>query len=195
MRVIAGELRGRRLLKPRFRGIRPTADRVRETLFNVLGDCIVDAKVLDGYAGTGAVGIEALSRGAADVAFVELDQRAVSLIKENLTRCGVEKRSLVLRGRFERIMASQKLAREFDFVFLDPPYDENVVNISKALSLSAGRLGPNGLMVIEQSRRALTTEISGLERTRSVYSGDSQLTFYRLQTQKIAVKDNEVSLP
>ncbi len=195
MRVIAGELRGRRLLKPRFRGIRPTADRVRETLFNILGDRIVDARALDGYAGTGAVGIEALSRGAADVAFVELDQRAVSLIKENLTRCGVEKRSLVLRGRFERVMASQKLVREFDFVFLDPPYDENVVNVSKALSLSARRLSPNGLMVIEQSRRALTTEISGLERTRSVYSGDSQLTFYRLKTQKVAVKDNEVSLP
>ena len=195
MRVIAGELRGRRLLKPRFRGIRPTADRVRETLFNILGDRIVDARALDGYAGTGAVGIEALSRGAADVAFVELDQRAVSLIKENLTRCGVEKRSLVLRGRFERVMASQKLVREFDFVFLDPPYDENMVNVSKALSLSARRLSPNGLMVIEQSRRALTTEISGLKRTRSVYSGDSQLTFYRLQTQKVAVKDNEVSLP
>jgi len=70
-----------------------------------------------------------------------------------------------------------------------------MVNVSKALSLCARRLSPNGLMVIEQSRRALTTKISGLERTRSVYSGDSQLTFYRLKTQKVAVKDNEVSLP
>ncbi len=195
MRVIAGELKGRRLSKPRFSGIRPTADRVRETLFNILGDRIVDARTLDGYAGTGAVGIEALSRGAADVAFVELDQRAVGLIKDNLTLCGVEKRGVVLRGRFERIMSSQKLAGKFDFVFLDPPYDENVANVSEALSISARRLNPNGLMVVEQSRRALTMEISGLEQTRSVYSGDSQLTFYRLQTQKAAVKDNEGKLP
>ena len=195
MRVIAGELKGRRLSNPRFSGIRPTADRVRETLFNILGDRIVDARTLDGYAGTGAVGIEALSRGAADVAFVELDQRAVGLIKDNLTLCGVEKRGVVLRGRFERIMSSQKLAGKFDFVFLDPPYDENVANVSEALSISARRLNPNGLMVVEQSRRALTMEISGLEQTRSVYSGDSQLTFYRLQTQKAAVKDNEGKLP
>ena len=164
-------------------------------MFNILGDRIVDARTLDGYAGTGAVGIEALSRGAADVAFVELDQRAVGLIKDNLTLCGVEKRGVVLRGRFERIMSSQKLAGKFDFVFLDPPYDENVANVSEALSISARRLNPNGLMVVEQSRRALTMEISGLEQTRSVYSGDSQLTFYRLQTQKAAVKDNEGKLP
>jgi 16S rRNA G966 N2-methylase RsmD len=92
-------------------------------------------------------------------------------------------------------MSSQKLAREFDFVFLDPPYDENVANVSKAISLSARRLSPNGLMVVEQSRRALITNIFGLEQTRSVYSGDSQLTFYRLQTQKAPDKDNEVRLP
>ena len=89
MRVIAGTLKGRRLDAPDWQGLRPTSDKLRETLFNVLAPRILGAQVLDGYAGTGAVGIEALSRGAAHVTFVERDPRALKLIEANLERCGM----------------------------------------------------------------------------------------------------------
>ena len=89
MRIIAGTLKGRRLVTPGFEGLRPTSDKLRETLFNVIAGRVQDSTVLDGFAGTGAIGLEALSRGAAHVTFVDPDPRAVTLIHENLQRCGV----------------------------------------------------------------------------------------------------------
>src|SRR2546422_1372879 len=106
MRVIAGRLRGRRLTPPTWEGLRPTSDRLRETLFNILATRIAGARVLDGFAGTGAVGIEALSRGAAHVTFVERDAKATALIEANLARCEVapDTRS-VRRGDLARVLA------------------------------------------------------------------------------------------
>src|SRR4051794_13688953 len=104
MRVIAGALKGRRLATPTWSGLRPTSDKLRETLFNVLGPKVADARVLDGYAGTGAVGIEAISRGAKEVIFVESERRAQALIAENLSRCGVEKGCVIIRGTVERAL-------------------------------------------------------------------------------------------
>src|SRR3989454_6208609 len=89
MRVIAGSLKGRRLATPKWEGLRPTSDKLRETLFNILAARVQGARVLDGYAGTGAIGIEALSRGAAHVTFVDSDARALRLIEQNLKLCGV----------------------------------------------------------------------------------------------------------
>src|SRR6478735_8272902 len=89
MRVIAGTLKGRRLDSPTWEGVRPTSDKLRETLFNVLAVRIGGARVLDGYAGTGALGLEALSRGASHVTFVERDRRAQQLIARNIARCGI----------------------------------------------------------------------------------------------------------
>src|SRR3954470_23164061 len=89
MRVIAGTYKGRRLKTPSWDGLRPTSDKLRETLFNILAPRVAGARVLDVYAGTGAVGIEALSRGASAVTFIELDRRAQALIEENLQRCGI----------------------------------------------------------------------------------------------------------
>src|SRR5919109_436758 len=90
VRVIAGTLKGRRLKAPSWEGLRPTSDKLRETLFNILAPRIAGARVLDGFAGTGAIGIEALSRGAASVTFVERDRRAIALIEQNLSLCGIE---------------------------------------------------------------------------------------------------------
>src|SRR5437870_12627307 len=98
MRVIAGSLKGRRLKAPTWDGLRPTSDKLRETLFNVLAARVAGARVLDGYAGTGAVGIEALSRGAAHVLFVEQDRRAAALIEANLARCGVASGYVIIRA-------------------------------------------------------------------------------------------------
>src|SRR5580693_10049951 len=97
VRVIAGLLKGRRLKTPDWEGLRPTSDKLRETLFNVLAPRIAGARVLDGFAGTGALGIEALSRGAAEVTFIEKDARAQALLSGNLARCGIETGYTVIR--------------------------------------------------------------------------------------------------
>src|SRR3712207_7968871 len=103
MRIIAGAFKGRRLKAPSWPGLRPTSDKLRETLFNVLAPRIEGARVLDGYAGSGAVGIEALSRGAAHVTFVEHDGRAVRLIEENLRPCQVDRKSTRLNSSHANI--------------------------------------------------------------------------------------------
>src|SRR5438477_4535718 len=102
MRVIAGSLKGRRLKPPTWEGLRPTSDKLRETLFNVIGPRVAGARVLDGYAGTGAIGIEAISRGAAHVTFVEADRRAQILIADNLRACGIETGYTMLRSTMAR---------------------------------------------------------------------------------------------
>jgi 16S rRNA (guanine966-N2)-methyltransferase len=118
VRVVAGEFRGRRLAAPRGRGTRPTADKVREALFSMLGD-VTGARVLDLYAGSGALGIEALSRGAESAVFVERDPRAAAAIERNLTSLGLEEE--VLRQDAVRFLA--RSSGMFDLVFCDPPYD------------------------------------------------------------------------
>src|SRR5690242_20363316 len=98
MRVIAGAYKGRRLKAPSWTGLRPTSDKLRETLFNVLAPRVPGARVLDAYAGTGALGIEALSRGAREAAFIERDRRALALIEENLARCGIVNGYVIIRA-------------------------------------------------------------------------------------------------
>src|SRR5439155_11153718 len=105
MRIIAGSLKGRRLSAPSWEGLRPTSDKLRETLFNILAPRIEGARMLDGYAGTGAIGIEALSRGAAHVTFVERDRRAQALIAENLARCGIADGYVMMRASVSRALA------------------------------------------------------------------------------------------
>ena len=125
MRVIAGTLKGRRLKAPTWDGLRPTSDKLRETLFNILAPRIAGARVLDGYAGTGALGIEAISRGAAHVTFVDSDRRAQALIADNLARCGVENGYAIIRASVAAGFddpAPRPLA-PFDIILLDPPYD------------------------------------------------------------------------
>src|SRR5262245_32225830 len=121
MRIIAGTLKSRRLASPDFEGLRPTSDRLRETLFNVIASRIPGANVLDGFAGTGALGIEAISRGAAHVTFVDDDRRAVALIGENVRRCGVAERCVIIRGRLIEVSPRLETA-PFDLILLDPPY-------------------------------------------------------------------------
>src|SRR5256885_15952672 len=105
MRVIAGSLKGRRLNAPAWEGLRPTSDKLRETLFNIIGFRVPGARVLDGYAGTGALGIEAISRGAAYVTFVERDRRAQALISPNPAPCGIRGGPVFLRQRFFRAVS------------------------------------------------------------------------------------------
>ena len=123
MRIIAGDFKGRRLKAPDWDGLRPTSDKLRETLFNVVAPRIDGARVLDVFAGTGAVGLEALSRGAERAVFIESDRRALALIHENAALCGVSERCAIIRGAAEHVLLNAIDGDPFDLVMLDPPYE------------------------------------------------------------------------
>jgi 16S rRNA (guanine966-N2)-methyltransferase len=184
MRIIAGTLKGRRLDAPGWEGLRPTSDRLRETLFNVLAPRIRGARVLDAYAGTGAVGIEALSRGAAHVTFIEQDPRAATLIATNLERCGLRASGnqpyAIIRAGFA--VAARRLAgSDFDLLFLDPPYGTG--DLAEALQSAAPLVGEHALLVMEHAKRDASPDAhEGLTRTRELVSGDSALAFYARTT-------------
>ena len=182
MRVIAGSLKGRRLKTPTWPGLRPTSDKLRETLFNVLAPRIAGARVLDGYAGTGALGIEALSRGAVGVTFIEHDRRAQALIAENLVHCGIENGYAIIRATVARgldTLRAHPAFAPFDIVLLDPPYDEPA---DAVLTGAEAVVAPDGLVVVEHARNRPTPESTrGLVRLRQVISGHSALSLYELK--------------
>jgi 16S rRNA (guanine(966)-N(2))-methyltransferase RsmD len=178
LRVIAGSLKGRRLKAPGWKGLRPTSDKLRETLFNVLAGRMAGARVLDAFAGTGAIGLEALSRGAAEVTFIDSDPRARALIAQNLAHCGVTEGYTILgadfRAAFERFSATSTFV-PFDIVFLDPPYNQSDDVLAPAASVVAG----TGVVVLEHSRRRPSPAVAGaLVRVRELHSGESTLSFY-----------------
>jgi len=173
LRIIAGALKGRRIETPGWAGLRPTSDRLRETLFNILSPRIQGARVLDGFSGTGAVGLEAISRGAADVMFVDHDPRAIALITSNVERCGVTGHAIIRRELGRQALPSDAL---FDLIVLDPPYD---MNPHGALTSLAPHLAAAGVLVLEHARKQGAPDVDGLTRTREVRAGSSLLTFYR----------------
>ena len=176
MRIIAGTLKGRRLAAPEWDGLRPSSDKLRETLFNVLAPIIDGACVLDAFAGTGAVGIEALSRGAAHVTFVERDPRGAGLIESNLKRCGITDRYAIIRARFAGTERPPG-AGAFDVIFLDPPY--GAAELAAALDAAEPLVGEGTRLVIEHAKRDVAPESTGaLIRTRALNSGGSALAFY-----------------
>ena len=183
MRVIAGKYRSRTLRSLKGQALRPSSDRLRETLFNILGPTVEGATFIDLYAGTGAVGIEALSRGARSAIFVEQHAPAAVLIRRNLDSLGIGSEAEilgvnVLRG-IERLEARHAHAQ---FIFFDPPYAaadeyESVLEFLGKSSLVA----PGGRVIAEHLRkRALPERAGELERVRVVEQGDAALSFYRL---------------
>ena len=172
MRVIGGEFRSRRLKTVRGLDTRPTPDRLRESLFDVLAPRIRDCVFLDAYAGTGAVGIEALSRGARRAIFVEKNQGAVAVIRDNLAALGVGNRAEVYTSKavpvLERVSA--------DIVFLDPPYEREDEYESELTILDVAE---NELVIVQHSSRvALKPDYGGLHRYRELKQGDNVLSFY-----------------
>ena len=175
MRIVAGEWRGRQLKSPTWEGLRPTSDRLRETLFNIIGPSVRGANVLDGYAGTGAIGIEALSRGAASVTFVESDPRAVKLIEANLAAVGAT--GVIMRAGLADAV-TRLGAQVFDLIILDPPYADSAA--AKALDAAALVATGGGTRVVVEhaTRHPPPAERAGLRLTRTVKAGDSALSFY-----------------
>ncbi len=172
--MIAGRHKGRRLASPSWTGLRPTSDRLRETLFDILGARVAGARLLDACAGTGAVGIEALSRGAAHVTFVEDDRRAVALIERNLRGCGIDAGYTVLARRWPLTAID---GGPFDLAWLDPPY--GTADLGPALDAACASTSPSGLVVLElASRRDQPVPVAPWRLARVVRAGDSALCFY-----------------
>lgn len=184
MRIIAGTFRSRSLAAPAGLSTRPTSDRLRETLFNVLTPSIRGAAFLDLYAGSGAVGMEALSRGARSVTFVERAPAALAVLRGNLTKLGIVAGFRIQPGGvgayLRRGTAGERTGAAFDLVFLDPPYDA-AQEYETTLNL-LGTKGPlaAGAVVIAEHRRKVGLEESygNLKRTRLLEQGDASLSFY-----------------
>lgn len=186
MRVIAGKYRGRNLKSPLSLEVRPTSDRLRETLFNVIAPRIQGVRFLDLCSGSGAVGIEALSRGAAHVTFIDRSRKMCSLIKSNLDLCRIEAdESEVVQSEahdyLRRVIRQQRAASEpWDIVFFDPPYADDYVPILETLGAQASNLfSENGLLIVEHHHKTILPEELGRIRcTRVLKQGDSALSFY-----------------
>ena len=176
MRIIAGEFKGRRLKAPKWDGLRPTSDKLRETMFNLLAPRIVGARVLDVFAGTGALGLESLSRGADFAVFVEQDRRAAVLIGDNAATCGVANRCAIIRDRAERALDRHIAEGPFDVIVLDPPYDYEP--LAATLEMALRHLAPGGLLILEHAFRRAVPAVAGGRVTRTVRSGDSALTMF-----------------
>lgn len=176
MRIIGGRFKGRTLAGPPASGVRPTSDRLRETLFNLVDTSADGCRVLDAFAGTGALGLEALSRGASHITFVERDRRTARVIADNISRCGADDACVVCADDFVGVSGRRDLGGPFDLVLLDPPYD--FADLAGALAEAAGVVRRGGLVVLEHSRRRQPPDVPGLVRRRTVRAGDSELSFY-----------------
>jgi 16S rRNA (guanine966-N2)-methyltransferase len=175
MRVIAGSARGMTLTAPRDRGTRPITDRVKETLFGILGERVVDARMLDLYAGSGAIGIEALSRGAESVTFVERGRDALAALRQNLERTRLRDRADVQAGDVVRWLASVHPDQRYDLAVLDPPYEERA--ILAPLERLVPLLGSGATVVVKHFWRTEVPPIAGLEAWRERRFGETALTF------------------
>lgn len=152
LRIISGELKGKRLFSPKGIKIRPTADRIRENIFNILSSRILNSVVLDLFAGTGALGIEALSRGASFAIFIDTDNDALSVIGKNIAACGLQGRIQIIRADIvKNNIAPNNRLPPVNLVFMDPPYNNNLIKPA-LINLSSSRLlQKNSLIIIEHA--------------------------------------------
>lgn len=182
MRVIAGLHRGRRLLGPRGQAIRPTSHRVKEALFSILGERTAGARVLDLYAGTGSIGIEALSRGAGHVTFVETDREALRLVRSNLQQCGLEAYANICACQVSQFFhRGTQWSGPYDIVFCDPPYRLTPELLTLAGDWQAGWLAEDAVVIIEHSSKEHMPEALGpLSQTKRYDYGDTALTRFHL---------------
>ena len=181
MRVISGKAKGRRLMGPKGGGVRPTADRIKESLFNILPRDFSGMKILELFAGTGNVSIEALSRGAAGVLLVDASERSARIIRENLRRLELSDRAQLWVMPVRRALnAVGRQGQKFDLIFLDPPYDQKLVGRSLELIASVNPLYSSGIVVAEHSvREAVKSSYRFLSLNDQRRYGDTLLSFFR----------------
>jgi len=180
LRVIGGELGGRRLLVPRGGKVRPTSDLVREAIFNILGPVWIYQRVLDLFAGTGALGIEALSRGAVEAVFVEQGRSALKFIRGNLDALNLTSRAMVLPVAAKRgIKVLAEKGEKFDLIFMDPPYGKDLVGVTLQEIAQRGILSLTGVIVAEHSSIESASFPQSLELSLQRRYGDTAISIYR----------------
>ena len=181
MRVIAGAAKGHRLIAPKGYKTRPTADRVKESLFNIIAGVIEGARVLDVYAGAGSLAIEALSRGAGTAVLVDNDRAAIMAIERNLAATGLADQAVVMNAPVSRALAHlSRRDQSFDLILLDPPYKIDRAELEIVLATAAGCLNKQGQIVVEH--RADLPELKlndSLELVDERRYGDTRLSFYK----------------
>lgn len=177
VRVIAGTFGGRKIETPEGKRTHPMAERVRNALFNSIGAEVEGARVLDAFAGSGAVGIEALSRGASHVTFVERDRAAQQVVAENIALLGIEERAKLVKASVAA-WASTYDGELFDLILIDPPYHDP--QFSTAMQIS-GLLKPGALMVLSRPGRSESPTKPGVVVVDNRSYGDAALTYFRLE--------------
>jgi len=185
MRIVGGEFRGRELAAPNSRDIRPSSDRLRESLFDILihrySDRIIGARVLDLFAGTGALGLEAVSRGAAFALFVDENVAARGLIRRNIEALGLTGRTRIFRRDATRL-GNAGTVSAFDLAFIDPPYGKGLGEKALAAAYVGGWLRPEAICVLEESGKTAIGAVNHFDEVERRVIGDSQLVFLRPST-------------
>lgn len=184
MRIIAGQYKGRRLKTLEGLAVRPTSDRMRETLFNILMPRIEGARFVDVCAGSGAVGIEALSREAAHVTFIESARKAASVISENLQHCGItEGFKLIQRDAATVMKYLAQEQQQFDIFYFDPPYDSEIYSPVLWQIAQNNLLAEDGIVIVEHRRQLpLAPNYDDLRPYRELVQGESVLTFFQMNS-------------
>lgn len=184
MRVIAGELKGRKLTAVPGKSTRPTTDKVKESVFNIIGPYFDGGKVLDLFAGTGSLGIEALSRGMSRGVFIDKDVKALQIVRKNIEACRLEEQASVNRNDARKaIVQLAEKGEIFDLVFLDPPYHMNMIPALVNELDQHGLLAEGAVIVAEHSADTeLPDEVASLKRWKQVTYGETSVSFYRKGT-------------
>ncbi|MEG1311076.1 MAG: 16S rRNA (guanine(966)-N(2))-methyltransferase RsmD [Romboutsia sp.] len=181
MRVISGKVRGLKLNTPKNEDVRPTTDRVKESLFNMINPYIMESNILDLFAGTGSLGIECLSRGADKCVFVDVSKDSIDIVKSNIKKARVENESIVLKVDFKEAISRLKIQNnKFDIIFMDPPYYKNMFIDALQKIDSADLLNKDGIIVIEHdSKEVFPDNIGRLEKNKIKKYGNTTITFYK----------------
>ena len=185
LRVISGKARGLKLDTPKNQDVRPTTDRVKESLFNMINSYIMDSNILDLFAGTGSLGIECLSRGAKNCVFVDKSKDSINIVRSNVKKARVENESTILNVDFkDAVKRLSTQNQKFDVIFMDPPYYENMfIECLKSID-KFNLLDEDGIIVVEHDTKDLFEDSIGrLNKSREKKYGNTTLTFYKLEDQ------------
>ena len=185
LRVISGKARGLKLDTPKNQDVRPTTDRVKESLFNMINSYIMDSNILDLFAGTGSLGIECLSRGAKNCVFVDKSKDSINIVRSNVKKARVENESTILNVDFkDAVKRLSTQNQKFDVIFMNPPYYENMfIECLKSID-KFNLLDEDGIIVVEHDTKDLFEDSIGrLNKSREKKYGNTTLTFYKLEEQ------------
>lgn len=184
MRIIAGDFKGRRLFTPKDNRIRPTTDKVKESIFSMIASYLEDAVVIDLFSGTGNLGLEALSRGAVRCYFGDKSRESMELTRQNIACCKQENRSVTILGEYEYILG--KIREKADLIFLDPPYKEGLMEDCIDIISKRSLLSEDGIIVAEHSaKELLADEISGFTKLKEKTYGTISVSIYGLAADEI----------